>query len=138
MNSIPFILLDAIQSDKGIFDSSHGLHWLAQSLKTVPQDFFGMTGKSIVKNQTVDFPHFSLLIFGPKVKNMMQQAAMFQISHFSSFFFCSFIYTRSPWSLIDHSESPIGILKAKVHAIYGKDKTNSSKNCWRISTVLIE
>lgn len=69
---------------------------------------------------------------------MIQQAAIFQTSHFYSCFLCSFIYTRSPWSLIDHSESPTGILKAKVHAIHGKDKTNSFKNCWRISTVLIE
>lgn len=91
-NDIPFIVLDTKKKviKASILDSSHGLHWLGQSSKTVPHVIFGMLfclGKSVVKNQTVDFPHLPLLSFGPCVKNMMQQVGMFRTSHFSFSFF---------------------------------------------------
>lgn len=143
-NDIPFILVDAIQSDKGIY--LRLITWFAV-VGTVlenssPEAFFGMLlclGKSIVKNQTVDFPHLSLLSFGPNVKNTMQQVGMFQTSRFSSsFFLFSFIHTRSPWSLIDQFENSIVILKAKAkHTQYmAKIKqialkiAGGSAQCW--------
>lgn len=103
--------MDTKQSDKGIY-----LRFITWSA------FFGLVvfgmilwiGKSIVKNQTVDFPHLPLLTFGPNVKNMMKQVGMIQTSSFSSFFFFSFIHIKLPWSLMDQLANLVGILKAKA------------------------